>query len=159
MVRSRFAKLLDKGEIYHLNTEAATPSPTRLQSSISQMYISAVSACDTKVLFLTSSGFVYETSSLSESPQVIFPLLQVKVVSVECTTSTSLAVAKVRLGKELVVIENQIISENKLIAYTWTPEEEVKVVAQSLKMSITGATLLLDKPVLFSNDTIFVSKL
>jgi len=78
---------------------------------------------------------------------------------VECTTSTSLAVAKARHGKELLVIENQIITENKLIAYTWTPEKEVKVVAQSLKMSITGATLLLDKPVLFSDDTIFVYKL
>ena len=85
------------------------------------MYISAVSASDNQILFLTSSGFVYETKSLEENPQVIFPLLQCKVVYVECNDQASLAVAQIRIGKEPVVIENQIISENKLIAYSWQP--------------------------------------
>ena len=160
MVSSRFyATSVDKGEIYYLNTEAATSTLSRLQSSISQMYISAVSACDNKVLFLTSSGFVYETDSLSESPQVIFPLLQVKVISVECTSTASLAVAQIRLGKELVIIENQVITENKLIAYIWTADEEVRVVPQSLNMNIQGATIMQSQPVLFSNDSIFINKL
>ena len=60
------------------------------------MFISAIAACKSKILYLTSSGFVYQSSSLTEDPIVIFSLLQMKVIGIECSDELALATAVIR---------------------------------------------------------------
>ena len=82
------------------------------------MFISAVAASNSKILYLTSSGFVYQSSSLTEDPIVIFSLLQMKVLEIECSDELALATAMIRSQSgSAVVINNQLMTENRHVCY------------------------------------------
>lgn len=98
----------------------------RQRSTITSMFISSVAAHrdSDRVLFLTSSGFVYQAATIEADPVILFPLLSMKVLTIDCTATVCLAVANLRqsASKQGVIINNQLIDENRHIAYKWGGE-------------------------------------
>jgi hypothetical protein len=74
------------------------------------MFISSIAAHAESegVLYLTSSGFVYQADDIETDPVILFPLLSMKVHSIDCTATMCLAVANLRqsASKQGVIINN-----------------------------------------------------